>query len=736
VDAKVRDFRPPADCHEGVVCGSLARRERWLRALLDASPAAMIVGDARGRVVVVNARAHVLFGYTEQEFVGLKVEALLPERLRESHARHRAAWLAQSAPPTEVRELLALRKDGSELAVEIHLSAMPGAEERLVVVAVLDVSRRHAVETERETLLQVLEQSTDFVGLADLDGNLRYLNGTARRLVGHDACDYRGRRIEEYVAPRSRPYYDQSFLPAVRARGVAHAEMWLRNLRTGEEIEVHRSIFLVRDPASGAPVGYGSISRDMRDLRRARHELEAERRRLRLALDAGGMGVWEWDYDANRSLWSDREFELAGVEPVRDGPVDTAEFFARVHPDDRASFEAAIARAIASGEEFAHEFRIRHPTRGVRWLAGRARLVPAEDGGVRMLGLNWDVTEHREREAALRAANERAGTNFELLNRAERAARVGAFVDRLDRADGLVWSDTLFELLGVPNDGTHDRARALEMFPAAVRAVLKDAIAKVEDDCNPVEIEVPLVPAPGRAEWVRVYFVPHLEGGRCVQISGAVQDISDRKRLELEVVAAADAERERIGADLHDDLGQILTGLSLQMHALVRQLGGEGALAEQARSLEATLQRAREACRRLSRAYVAPVSTESFEAMLLQLAADVPDEIRCIVRATHPLPTKTPMNVAQELFRIAQEAVSNSIRHSGCREITLDLIVGDERIELVAQDDGVGPRPGGRAGGVGLTTMRSRAARIGGLLAIEPRDGGGTVVRVTVARND
>ncbi len=247
---------------------------------------------------------------------------------------------------------------------------------------------------------------------------------------------------------------------------------------------------------------------------------------------------------------------------------------------------------------------------------------------------------------------------------------------------------------------------------------------------------MPLLPAEGRADWVRMYFVPQFEHGRCVQISGAVQDISVRKRLELEVVAAADAERERIGADLHDDLGQILTGLSLQLHAFFRQVRDDAPLAEQAQGCEATLQRAREACRRLARAYVAPVSVESFEAMLLQLAADVPDEIRCVVRATQPLPPKTPVNVAQELFRIAQEAVSNSIRHSRCREIALDVDVTDDRIELLARDDGVGPRPGGRVGGVGLTTMRSRAARIGGLLEIEPRPGGGTVVRVTVARNE
>jgi PAS domain S-box-containing protein len=724
-----------AECDQAPTCSHVARREQWLRDVLEASPAAMIVGDALRRVVLVNERACRMFGYDEQEFTRLPIDRLVPERGRAAQARDYAQFLAGATLPRAKRELRALRKDGSELDVKVQFSRLRGTEESLVVAAVVDVSRERAVQTERETLLQVLEQSSDFVGLADLDGKLRYLNATGRRIVGHDVGDYRGRPIGEYVAPRSKQYYEETFLPAVREHGLADGEMWLRNLRTGVEIAVHRSIFLVRDPATGAPVGYGSITRDVREQRRARQELEAERRRLHLALDAGGMGTWEWDLGSNRAAWNEREFDLAGLTASGDGSVDAREFFARIPEEDRAGVEASIARSLATGEDFVHEFRLRHPERGLRWLAARARLVPDDAGGVRMLGLNWDVTEHHEREDALRAATERAQTSLALLSRAEQAARVGAFVDRLDRDDGLVWSDTLYDILGVPRDGPLRRETAVSMFPPTVQKMLQDAIAAVGHQGSPVEIEVPLVPAPGRAEWVRVYFVPHLEGGRCVQISGAVQDISVRRRLELEVVAAADAERERIGADLHDDLGQVLTGLSLQLHAFGRQLRGDSAASEQVNTLEGTLQRAREACRRLARAYVAPVSTDTFEAMLLQLAADVPDEFRCIVRATEPLPPTTPVNVAQELFRIAQEAVSNSIRHSRCREITLDLNVSAERIELVAQDDGVGPRPGGRAGGVGLTTMRSRAARIGGLMTIEARESGGTVVRVRVARN-
>lgn len=732
------DARAKAFCEATEIAGAGAsdgavQRQRWLRAVLDASPVASLAVDAAGRILLANPRALTLLAHDAPTLAMLELGDVLTRIDGTPLAVSVVRSLEGTQAPATAPVLHARTGDGRVLRVELTAATFEGFEAELHVVALLDVTRRDASESEREMLLQLLEQSTDFVGLGDLDGRILWLNAAARRMIGLD--DFRGHRIADYVAPRYRDWYLHTFLPKVRADGGGEAEMALVNLKTGEEIDVHRSIFTIRDPATGAPVGLGTVTRDIREQKRAHRSLEAERLRLQLALDAGGMGSWEWDPITNRAIWNAREFDLAGMMPTSDGAVDARAFFDRIVPEDRASVEAAIADAFTRGEEFVQEFRIQDPVRGRRWLAGQARLVPDGVGGVRMIGLNWDVTESHRREDELRHANERVRTSVELLSRAERAARVGAFIHRLDRDEGIVWSDTLYEILGVPKGRKPTPDVVFEMYTPAIAAVVRHAATDARRTGIPVEIEVPLRPGPGRADWVHLYLVPHMDDGRCVQVSGAVQDISARKRLEHEVVAAANAERERIGADLHDDLGQVLTGLSLQVGSHARDAQADPKLTAQVEQIERTLQRAREACRRLARAYVAPVSVAGFGEMLLQLATDVPDTIRCMVHS-QPLPPATGVGVAQELFRIAQEAVSNAIRHARCTTISIDVAVAPDRIELSVTDDGIGTPPDGRVGGVGLTTMRSRAARLGGLLRIETPDGGGTRVQVTVARLD
>lgn len=734
MEARARAYAS-ADVRTTTASGDELKRQQWLLTVLDASPTASIAVDAGGRVLIANARAQALLAQTAATASMLDVSDILSTVAGHPLDASGVAALA-SAPPSAPPVVHQLRTGvGRVLRVEVSAAAFDGVEATIYVLGLLDVTRRDESEYQRELLLQMLEQSTDFAGLADLDGRIRWLNAAAQRMLGIDGNDYRGRHVSELVPPSYREWYVDTFLPKLKADGFAEAEMTLENRQTGEQYEVHRAVFAIRDPASGHRIGFGTFTRDISAQKKALRALEAERLRLQLALDAGGMGSWEWDPITNRARWNAREFELAGLTPTPDGTVGAQAFFERIVPEDRAAVETAIADAFTRGEEFTHEFRIGDAARGPRWVAGQARLVPDGSGGVRMIGLNWDVTESHRRVDDLQRANERVRTSVELLNRAERAARVGAFIDRLDSPDGLVWSDTLFDIVGLSREQRPSRDRVFEMYSPAIAAVVRRALLGARESGAPVEIEVPLLPKPGRAEWVHLYFVPHLEAGRCVQVSGAVQDISARKRLELEVVGAANAERERIGADLHDDLGQILTGLSLQLHAHARATRDDAEVSATVEHLERTLQRARDACRRLARAYVAPVSVQGFEEMLLQLAADVPDAIRCLVHP-QPLPGNLPVCVAQELYRIAQEAVSNAIRHSKCSTISIDVDVACDRVELCITDDGIGAPPAGRVGGVGLTTMRSRAARIGGLLSMERPEQGGTRVRVTVARLD
>jgi PAS domain S-box-containing protein len=141
------------------VCTDITERkhaEERFQLIVEASPTAMIAVDARGTIVFVNALTERLLGYDRQELVGQSIERLVPTRFRDSHPEHRDAFFAelQRRPMGAGRELFAVRKDGSEVPVEIGLSPFHTADGTFVLAAVADITERKRAEDERTQLLE------------------------------------------------------------------------------------------------------------------------------------------------------------------------------------------------------------------------------------------------------------------------------------------------------------------------------------------------------------------------------------------------------------------------------------------------------------------------------------------------------------------------------------------------------------------------------------------------------
>ena len=131
------------------------RADERFRLAVEAAPAAMILVDQKGTIVLVNALSERILGYTRAEIVGQAVDRLVPPRVRREHATFRAAFFAEEfqRPMGAGRDLYALRKDGSEIPVEIGLSPIHTSEGRFVLAAVTDISERKEVERQRNEML-------------------------------------------------------------------------------------------------------------------------------------------------------------------------------------------------------------------------------------------------------------------------------------------------------------------------------------------------------------------------------------------------------------------------------------------------------------------------------------------------------------------------------------------------------------------------------------------------------
>jgi PAS domain S-box-containing protein len=226
-------------------------------------------------------------------------------------------------------------------------------------------------------------------------------------------------------------------------------------------------------------------------------------------------------------------------------------------------------------------------------------------------------------------------------------------------------------------------------------------------------------------------------GGRRI-FTGIVRDISERRRLEKEILNISDQERRRIGQDLHDGLGQMLTGIGLLSQNLTRRLDDEDhPLAGDMNEITELVKEADQYARDLARG-LTPVDVDaSGLSDALQRLSNNAVRLFDVEATFEEVGTALVHNAtaAMHLYRIAQESVSNAVRHGGADRIRLRLASGPNQIRLRVQDDGSGFDASAHDGpGMGVNIMNYRARIIGGTLDIQSSPGEGTIVTCTLPR--
>lgn len=172
------------------MAGSLELLFNQNQHIMEVTPEAIIISDSSGKIVMANAQAGKLFGYSRDEMLGASVETLVPERLRAAHVAHRDAYIALDAPPIKAmgkgRELFARKKDGSEFSTEISLGPLKTNDGNFVISAIRDVSERKEFEA------RILHQATHDA-----------LTGLPNRILFQDIVEHamsRARRTEKLLA--------------------------------------------------------------------------------------------------------------------------------------------------------------------------------------------------------------------------------------------------------------------------------------------------------------------------------------------------------------------------------------------------------------------------------------------------------------------------------------------------------------------------------------------------------
>lgn len=269
-----------------------AELEERMAAIVEGSDDAIISKDLNGIIRSWNAGAERIFGYKADEVVGQPITMLaVPDRVTEIPVILDRIRRGERVEHYETRRR---HKDGRVLAISLTVSPVRDAHGRIIGASKIarDITQQKEAERERQLLSLLAENSPEFIGISDLEGQPVYVNRAALDLVGATGVpEAQTLSVWDYFIAEERELVRDTVLPAALKQGRWQGELHFRHLVTGESIPVLYDVFRVDDPSTGAPIHFATITRDLRERKRAEAELRASRERLQQVFEQAPVAV-------------------------------------------------------------------------------------------------------------------------------------------------------------------------------------------------------------------------------------------------------------------------------------------------------------------------------------------------------------------------------------------------------------------------------------------------------------
>jgi len=553
-------------------------------------------------------------------------------------------------------------------------------------------------------------------------GTLTNCNPAAAALLGRPREEIAGKSFLFMHRPPERAAIEVLFRNHVEAGGSIEKELEVVSA-DGESryVDIHSTLVHLHGTSTLL-----AIFHDVTERRAAMRALSESEANFRALAENAGEAILITP-DEGTCVYANRcAVELSGYSAAELAGMTSHEL---IVPRDRAKIEE-ITRDRLAGKSIPSPYETAIVTRtGHEVPVEVSGAMTSWEGRPCTLAMMHDISERKRALAELHDSRQ-------LLSVAQQLANAGSWSWNMNTGR-LIWSEHMYALYGVtPESFIPTLDSVLEFFIPEDRTKLERLREQTRNGESGGPVELRTRAADGEVRHFLAQAVAIDDGsGAASRAVGSIIDITDRRRLERDILEVSNMEKQRIGESLHDALGQQLSGIAYLAKALEQSLRADGhpdwEKASQVGDLvRGALSQSRDIAYGLSPVDIREAGLPSALRRLVDATREFYG-VACRYNLRAPVAVHDPA-VEINLYHVAQEAITNAVQHGTPTRVTVRLSVGKTRGRLVVTDNGSGfPEGREESHGMGLRIMRHRAEMIGGALSVEPAEAGGVTVVCT-----
>ncbi|MEH6404265.1 MAG: PAS domain S-box protein [Sneathiella sp.] len=377
---------------------ALEHQRNNIKAIFDYAPVEIYAKDTQRRYQWVNKQWQTNYSLSNEEARGLTSHDIIKVKIANKSKSNDEKVLETGIPTIETQ---LIKTDNASLTLRTVRFPIKNSKDEITGIGVVAIDDTEKTQNDA-ILTSIFEDATIGIVLHAPDGNTRVrvndafcdLVGFTREQLLHDSYDKLTHPddLKSSLSLRKELYDGQRKTISFEKR-YTHQK--------GHVVWGAVSTYVIRDP-NGDVLYFVSYIRDVTEYKETQSRLEKWQQRLTLATESSGVGIWEWDLE-KQTLFRDKStLKLYGVDP-NENSTDIGKWETALHPEDKEAILEALNRAVIGAEDLNTKFRVVWPTGDVRILRAKAIATRGPDGrAVKMLGVNWDVTDSALLEEQIR----------------------------------------------------------------------------------------------------------------------------------------------------------------------------------------------------------------------------------------------------------------------------------------------------------------------------------------------